>query len=98
MIVVTSDILRLQKGITFSQLSPPVFTGYWTEGDTVYKDEISFIIADMQQEISSDAVVSRLIELRELILNAYREAGSPQLETWVVASPITIAIGGVSSS
>ncbi len=96
-IVVTSDILRQLGGITFSQLSEPVFTCYWNEGDTTYRDRISFVIGDMQQEMSSDEVLGRLVELRELILRAYREVGSPQLESWVVASPTMIVLGDVLS-
>ena len=76
---VTSDIRDHFRGITYSQFKQPVFTAYWVDGDTVYRDRISLVIVDVRQELAAD-LLHVLDDLRRLVLEAYKEAGSPQLE------------------
>ncbi|MGA7733746.1 MAG: hypothetical protein WCD37_20980 [Chloroflexia bacterium] len=52
-------------------------------------------MVDAQDDITSDDLLNKLDNIRELILKTYRDAASPQLEVWVVASPIVIVAGGV---
>lgn len=90
---ITSDMRQQFRGITYSQFRQPVFTGYWIDGDTIYRDRISLVIVDVQQDLASDELLHRLDGLRGLIFKAYSDAGFPQIDVWVIASPIVMLVG-----
>jgi hypothetical protein len=70
-------------GATASRFQPATFLGFWDEGSRIIVDEIAVVMTDVDGEL--DDLLADLEDVRATILQAYADAGSPQLDTWVVA-------------
>jgi hypothetical protein len=82
--IVASRTRELFGGSTHTLYQPSVLRGYWLDSGTLFTDEISILLADVDMSaMNEDGLQSSLDSLRAEALNAYEVCGSPQLEIWI---------------
>ncbi len=88
-------LVRRYRGATASLLNAPVFVGSWEDGDgNVVLDNVALVIVDVRDRgLDDDTFLAELGELKGFVFERYGDAGSPQAEVWLIASPISILIG-----
>ncbi|MGI8554290.1 MAG: hypothetical protein ACR2PL_26420 [Dehalococcoidia bacterium] len=86
---VVSQVRQRYRRATHSTFQPPAFPGYWFDerGDLVV-DEISLVVVDVPRDLADTSFVSELEAVRVSIFEAYRSAGSPQDEVWLMVQPV----------
>jgi hypothetical protein len=88
---VVALVRELFSGYTQTLSRPAVLRGYWVEGATVYVDNISLLVVDVEApSVEDPSVAGRLPSIRTRVFDAYRLMDSPQQEVWITTQQIGI--------
>lgn len=88
---ITAYLNKMYRGSTHSTVRPPVFRGWYEDGDgNLIPDSICLLLVMVKADLDHRDVEDRLRKILMLINEKYKKAESPQDEIWMVTNTYNV--------